>query len=82
MGLEDLNPTEIPKFHAQIVEGGRKLALLIGKDFPIADEVWPEVNRFHWLIDGCKLNDTWVTVITPDERDVSNCALAFFMSFS
>ena len=82
MGLEDLNLTEIAEFHARIVEGGRKLALLIGKDFPIADEVWPEVNWLHWLIDGCKLNDTWVTVITPDERDVSNCALSFLVSFS
>ena len=37
--LEDLNPTEIAKIHVQILEGGRKLAWLIGKDFLVADEV-------------------------------------------
>jgi len=81
MGLEDLNPTEIAEIHVRILEGGRRLALLIGKDFPVADEVWQEVNEFHRMIDDCKLNDTWVTMITPDEREVSNFALAFFFSF-
>ena len=80
--VEDLSPTEIAEIHVRILEGGRQLVLLIGKDFPVADEVWPEVNKFHQLIDGCKLNDTWVTVITPDEREVSDFALAFCLSFS
>ena len=79
--LEDLNPTEIDEIHVRILDGGSQLALLIGKDFPVADEIWPEVNQFHRMIDGYKLNDTWVTMVTPDEREVSNFALAFFLSF-
>ena len=65
----------------RILEGGRQLALLIGKDFPVADDVWPVVNQFHRLIDGYKLNDTWVTVITLDEREVSIFAFAFVLFF-
>ena len=33
------------------------------------------------MIDVCKINDMWVTVITPDEREVSNFALAFCLLF-
>ena len=82
MRLGLFNPTEIAEIHSLILEGGRQLALLVGKDFPVAGEVWPEVNRFHQLIDGCKLNDTWVTVVTTDEQDVSKFALCFFVSFT
>ena len=47
MRLGLFNPTEIAEIHARILEGGRQLTLLIGKDSPVAGEVWPEVNRFH-----------------------------------
>ena len=65
------------EIHDRIVEGGGVLAALIGKDFPDAGEVFREVNQFHRMIDDYGLNDTWVSMITPDERDVSKCALCF-----
>ena len=80
--VEDFNPSEVAKIYVRILESGRQLALLIGKDCLVADEVWPEVNRFHRMIDGYKLNNTWVTMITPDEREVGNFALAFFLSLT
>ena len=55
--VEDLSPPEIAKIQSQILEGGRQLELLIGKDFPVADKVWPEVNQFHQMIDGYGIND-------------------------
>jgi hypothetical protein len=79
--VEDLSPLEIATIKGRILKGGKQLALLVGKDFPVAGDLWPEVNRIHRVIDDNKLNNTWVTMITPDERDVSNCALAFFVSF-
>ena len=57
------------------------LAALVGKDFPVAGELWTEVNRFHRVIDGNELNNTWVTMITPDEREVSDFAFAYFLLF-
>jgi hypothetical protein len=65
----------------RIIEGGRVLAALIGKDFPVANDVWPEVNQFHRMIDGYGLKDTWVTMVTPEDQEVSNFALAFCLSF-
>ena len=69
------------KIRNRIIEGGRVLAVLIGKDCPVANDVWPEVNRFHQMIDGYGVKDTWVTVITPEDREVSNVAMAFCLSF-
>ena len=37
--VEDLKPPEIAKIQKRILEGGRMLAALIGKDFPIADNI-------------------------------------------
>ena len=62
-----------------MVEGG--LRYLLGKIFPILEEVWPEVNQFHWMIDGYGLNNTWVTMVTLEDQGVSNFALAFCLSF-
>ena len=57
------------------------LAALIGKDFPVADNIWLEVNQFNWMIDSYGLMETWVTMITPEDREVSNVALAFVLVF-
>ena len=65
----------------RILEGGRVLAALIGKDFPVADDVWPEINQFNRMICGFNIEDTWVTMITPDDREVSDVALVFCFSF-
>ena len=65
----------------RIIEGGRVLAALIGKDFPVADDVWPEVNQFHRMIDDCGLKDTWVTMVSPEDQEVSNVDMAFCLSF-
>ena len=66
----------------RILEGGRVLAALIGKDFPVADDVWPEINQFNRMICGFNIEDTWVTMITPDDREVSDVALVFCFSFT
>ena len=65
----------------RILEGGRVLAALIGKDFPVADDVWPEIDLFNRMICGFNIKDTWVTMITPDDREVSDVALVFCFSF-
>ena len=65
----------------QILEGGRVLARLIGKEFPVADQVWPEINVFHRMIDGYGMADTWVTMVSLEDREVSNVAKAFCLSF-
>ena len=57
------------------------LASLLGKEFPIADEVWPEINIFQQMIYGYGLKDTWVTVVSPEDREVSNVVMAFCLSF-
>ncbi len=69
------------KIWDQINESGRVLAALIGKKFPVADEVWQEMNVFNQMIDRYGLMDTWVTKITPDDREVSDVALVFCFSF-
>jgi hypothetical protein len=68
--------------HGQILEEGRQLALLLGKNFPVAGDLWPHVNRFHRVIDKNKLNDIWVTMLIPDKRGVSDLAFVFFLSCS
>ena len=65
----------------QIIEGGRVLATLIGKDFPVADDVWPGINQFNQMICGFNIEDTWVTMVTPDDREVSDVALVFCVSY-
>ena len=57
------------------------LVSLIGKEFPVADKVWPEVNIFQQMINGYGLKDTWVTVITLDDWEVSSVAMACCLSF-
>ena len=69
------------KIRNQILESGRLLARLIGKDFPVAGQVWPEINIFHRMIDDHGLNDTWVTMVGPEDREVSHVAMAFFLVF-
>ena len=69
------------EIHDRIVEGGRVLAALIGKKFPVADDVWPEVNRFNRMICGFNIEDTWVTMVSPEDREVSNVAMVFCFSF-
>jgi hypothetical protein len=56
--VDDFSPLDNAEIHTRILEGGRQLALRIGKDYPVAGEVWPELNKFHRMIDGKKLNDT------------------------
>ena len=66
----------------QINEGGRVLAALNGKEFPVANNVWPEINVFNRMIDGYGLTDTWVTMVSPEDREVSDdVALVFFFSY-
>ena len=65
---EDLDPTEAAEIQVWILEGGRVLAALVGKDFLVVGDLWTEVNQFHRVIDGNELKNTWVTMITPDER--------------
>ena len=79
--MDDFSPLDNAEIHTRILEGGRQLALRIGKDYPVAGEVWPELNKFHRMIDGKRLNDTWVTLITPEDRGVECFALAFCLSF-
>jgi hypothetical protein len=67
--------------HGRILEGGRQLALLVGKEFPVAGDLWPQVNRFHHLIDDNELNDMWVTMLIPDERDVRDLVFVYFCLF-
>ena len=55
----------------QINESGRVLAALIGKKFPVAEEVWPGINAFNRMIYDDGLMDTWVTMIGVDDREVS-----------
>jgi len=63
----------------QILEGGRVLARLIGKEFPVAGQVWPEINIFHRMIDDRGLNDTWVTMVGPEDREVNNVVMEIFL---
>ena len=79
--VEEFSPPDIAELHARILEGGKRLALFIGKDFPVASEVWTELNKFHRMIDGYGLNDTWVTMIAPEDQEVSIFALALCLSF-
>ena len=62
-----------------ILEGGKVLAALIGKDFPVADDVWPEINQFNRMICGFNIEDTWVTMITPDDREVNDVAFGILL---
>ena len=55
------------KVRNRIIKGGRVLASLIWKEFPVADKVWPEINKFRQMINGYGLKDTWVTVITLED---------------
>ena len=55
----------------QINESGRVLAALIGKQFPVAEEVWPGINAFNCMIYDDGLMDTWVTMIGVEDREVS-----------
>ena len=65
----------------RIIEGGRVLASLIGKEFPVADKVWPEINKFQQMINGYGLKDTWVTMIALEDQEVRNVVMAFCLSF-
>ena len=66
----------------QINESCRVLAALIGKKFPVADEVWPGINVFNRMIDKSRLMDTWVTMISVVDCEVSgNVPLVLCFSF-
>ena len=82
--LWTFTPVRVPgnaEIRNQILEGGRVLARLIGKEFPVAGQVWPEINIFHRMIDDRGLNDTWVTMVGPEDREVRNVAMACFLVF-
>ena len=66
----------------RLLEGGRVLALLIGDDFPVANDVWLGVNRFNQIVCGNNIEDTWVTMITSDDRDVSDVSLVCWFCFT
>ena len=66
----------------RILEGGGVLASLVGNNFPVANDVWPGINRFNRMICELNIEDTWVTMITPDDREVSDVALVFCFSFN
>ena len=55
------------KIRDQINEGGRVLAALIGKRFPVANDVWPKINVFNRMIDRYGLMDTWVTMVSLED---------------
>ena len=57
------------------------LAAFIGKDFLVANDVWPEINQFNWMICGFNIEDMWVTMVTPDNCEVSDVVLVFCFSF-
>ena len=79
--VEDLYPIEAANIHGRILKGGKQLSVLvIGKEFPVAGELWPQVSCIHRWIDNNKLNDTWVTMLIPDEREVSDFPFAYFLS--
>ena len=59
----------------QINESGRVLAALIGKKFPVAEEVWPGINSFNRMIYDEGLMDTWVTMIGVEDCKVSGNVL-------
>ena len=65
----------------RILEGGSVLASLIGKDFPVADEVWPGIARFNRMICELHIEDTWVTMITADDRMVSDICIGVLLFF-
>ena len=65
----------------QINESGRVLAALIGKKFPVAEEVWPGINAFNRMIYDNGLMDTWVTMIGFDDREVSGNVLLVLCFF-
>ena len=66
----------------QIKKNGRVLAALIGKKFPVADEVWPGINAFNPMIDRYGLMDTWVTMVSAEDCKVSDdVPLIFFVSY-
>ena len=58
------------------------LAALIGKRFPVADDVWPEINVFNCMIDRYGLMYTWVTMVSVEDCEVSDdVPLVFFLSY-
>ena len=65
----------------RILEGGRELASLIGEEFPEADDVWPGINRFNRMICELHIEDTWVTMITADDRIVRDICIGVFQFF-
>ena len=69
------------KIRDQINESGRVLAALIGKKFPVAEEVWPGINAFNRMIYDDGLTDTWVTMIGVKDCEVSgNVPLVLYFS--
>ena len=70
------------KIRERINEDGRVLAALIGKRFPVADDVWPKINVFNLMIYKYGLMDTWVTMVSVVDREVSgNVPLVLCFSF-
>jgi hypothetical protein len=66
----------------RILEGGGVLASLVCNNFPVADDVWPGINRFNRMICELNIEDTWVTMITPADRVVSDICIGVWFSFS
>ena len=65
--VEDFSPLDIAEIHRRILEGGRQIELLIGRDFPVAGNVLPVVDQFNRMIGDYGLKDTWVIMITPED---------------
>ena len=72
----------VPGNTERILEGGRELASLIGEEFPEADDVWPGINRFNRMICELHIEDTWVTMITADDRMVRDICIGVFQFLS
>ena len=70
--VEDFSLPDIAEIHRRILKVGRQIESLIGGDFPVAGNVLPVVDQFNWMIGDYGLKDTWLTMITPEDREVSN----------
>ena len=76
--VENFSLPDIAEIHRRILEGGRQIESLIGRDFTVAGNVLPVVDQFNRMIGDYGLKDTWVTMITPEDREVSNVCDGIF----
>ena len=50
---------------------------VVEMEFPVADIVWSEICGLHEVIEEYGLEEKWVTLMTPEIRDMSDFALVF-----